>query len=110
MSIGNRIREKRKSKDWTLDQLASAIDSSKSYIWEVENDKKSISAEKLMKIATYLETTTDFLMGGSDFIIQENSNTEEGARDNAFYRKYSQMSQPTKTKLQKMLDLLDEED
>lgn len=110
MSIGARIREKRKSKNWTLEQLANEIKSSKSYVWEIENDKKSISAEKLMNIATSLETTTDFLMGGTDFIIQENANTDEGATDSAFYRKYSQMPKSTKTKLQKMLNVLDEED
>ncbi|MGH1377092.1 MAG: helix-turn-helix domain-containing protein [Alphaproteobacteria bacterium] len=110
MTIGDRIREKRKLKDWTLEYLAEKISSSKSYVWEIENNKKSISAEKLMNIAKALETTTDYLLGGSDFIMQENANSEEGARDNAFYRQYSQMPSSTKTKLQKMLDLLDEED
>lgn len=110
MSVGDRVREKRKSKGWTLEKLAEQIGSSKSYIWEIENNKKSTSAEKLMEIATALQTTTDYLLGGSDYIMQENANSEEGARDSAFYRKYSQMPKSTKTKLQKMLDLLDEED
>lgn len=108
MNTGSRIRVLRKKKGMTLEQLAERVGSSKSYMWEIENKGKSVSADRLMAIATALNTTTDFLLGGSDYLGSEEGELE--ARDKAFYRKYASMSQPTKDKLQKMLDLLDDED
>ena len=39
--FGARIKELRTEKKMTLDQLAEITDSSKSYIWELENKKSS---------------------------------------------------------------------
>lgn len=102
--LGDRIRQLRKDAPMTLEGLAQKVDSSKSYIWEIENkDVARPSAEKLALIANALETTVDYLLHGS------NVTHAEEARDQAFYRKYMKQ-QPTKRRqMQKFLDALDED-
>lgn len=101
--FGERIRELRKKKGMTLDQLASATDSSKSYIWELENkNPPRPSAEKIAKIAVALDVTGDYLMGADDVDLQS-------AEDRAFFRKYQTMSRETRAKLLKLAKLLDED-
>lgn len=102
--LGDRIRQLRKGVPMTLEALAQKINSSKSYVWEIENkDVARPSAEKLTLVANALETTVDYLLQGSNVIDAEE------ARDQAFYRKYMNQ-QPTKRRqMQKFLDALDED-
>ena len=102
--LGERIRERRLKKELTLEQLADAIGSSKSYMWELENkDVARPSAEKLQAIAQALDTTMDYLLTAEDV-------TESDASDREFFRKYKGMPGKTKLKYQRMLKLLDEDD
>ena len=65
-SLGEKIRRLRKEKDLTIEQLAEQTDSSKGYIWELENrDTRKPSAEKLIKIAAILNVDTEFLLDDS---------------------------------------------
>jgi len=99
-TFGERIREQRKRAGLTLEQLAEAADSSKSYIWELENkNPPRPSAAKIGKIAEALNVTTDYLM---------NDNVElENAEDAAFFRKYSSLSPEVKEKIRKMTQIMD---
>lgn len=102
--LGERIRKIRLSKGLTLERLAEKVDSSKSYIWEIEN--KSVarpSAEKLRLIAMALDTTTEYLLAAEDV----NAVTEA---DRAFFRKYQALEEPAKKRLQRILNVLDEDD
>ncbi|MEL7252792.1 MAG: helix-turn-helix transcriptional regulator [Pseudomonadota bacterium] len=102
--LGDRIRQLRKEASMTLDGLAQRIDSSKSYVWEIENKNVARpSAEKLARIATALETTVEYLLAGSDI-----TDAEE-ARDQAFYRKYMKQDPLKRRQMQKFLDALDED-
>ncbi len=102
--LGDKIRALRKEKKLTLDKLAELSESSKGYIWELENkNPPRPSAEKVSKIAAALGVTTDYLMDTSESVGLED------ATDKAFFRKYQQMSAPTKEKLRKMMELLDED-
>lgn len=102
--LGERIRERRLKTGLTLEQLADAIGSSKSYMWELENkDVARPSAEKLQAIAQALDTTMDYLLTAENV-------TEADASDREFFRKYKGMPDKTKKKLQGMLKLLDEDD
>ncbi len=102
--LGNRIRELRLKHGLTLEALAAKIDSSKSYVWEIENkDVARPSAEKLSLIAAALETTTDYLLGVEDV-------TEADADDQRFFRRYRQMDPKAKAKLRDMLKILDDKD
>jgi len=102
--LGDRIRQLRKDAPMTLEGLAQKVGSSKSYIWEIENkDVARPSAEKLALIANALETTVDYLLQGS------NVTDAEGARDQAFYRKYMKQQPKKRRQMQKFLDALDED-
>lgn len=103
--IGKKIKDLRKEKKWTLDKLAEKTGSSKSYIWELENKETTTrpSADKLSKIAKELDVTLDYLLDENDSI------SSDQATDEAFYRKYQTMDDPTKDKIRKMLDLFNNE-
>ncbi len=102
--LGNRIRELRLKHGLTLDGLAAKIDSSKSYVWEIENkDVTRPSAGKLSLIAAALETTTEYLLAGETV-------TEADATDAAFFRRYQEMAPKAKEKLREMLKILDDKD
>lgn len=101
--LGDKIRELRKEKGLTLEQLATLAGSSKSYIWELENkNPPRPSAEKLAKIAEQLGTTIEYLLDG------EGKVDAEDATDASFYRQYRKMDPDTKAKIRKMVDLWDD--
>lgn len=100
--LGTKINELRRERGLTLEQLAQATDSSKSYMWEIENkDVARPSAEKLERIAEALGVTASFLIDASQ------SQPTEDVEDTAFYRKYQKLSQEKKKTLKGILDVLD---
>lgn len=100
--IGNKIKDLRNEKGYTLDDLADLTGSSKSYIWELENKSPPRpSADKLAKIAKALGVTIDYFI--------DEQVTKEDATDQMFYRKYRQMEPDIKEKIRKMIDLWDDE-
>jgi transcriptional regulator with XRE-family HTH domain len=102
--LGDKIRALRKQKKLSLEQLAELTDSSKSYIWELENkDDPKPSADKIGKIAAVLDVTTEFLL------IESTATPDEAVLDEAFFRKYKTMSEPDKKKLRKILEAWDDE-
>jgi len=102
--LGDKIRALRKQKKLSLEQLAELTESSKSYIWELENkNAPRPSADKVAKIAAVLGVTTDYLIDSSAKVQVED------ATDKAFYRKYQSMDRATKDKIRRMLDLMDDD-
>ncbi len=102
--LGSKIKELRKSKKYTLDKLAELTDSSKSYIWELENKSPPRpSADKISKIAEQLGVTIEYLLDN------EKNITVEKATDAQFYRKYQNMDEKTKEKIRSMVDLWDDD-
>ena len=65
MALGDRIKEIRMSLGWTQDQLAKEAQISKSFLSDVENNKSSVSGEKLLRIAEALHASLDYLMKGA---------------------------------------------
>lgn len=63
-STGDRIRELRDRKGWTLDVLAEKAKTSKGFLSEVENDKTNIGSKMLLQIAEALGTSVDYLLKG----------------------------------------------
>ena len=103
--LGEKIRALRKQKKLSLEQLAELTDSSKSYIWELENkDEPKPSAEKIGKIAAVLEVTTEFLL------TESTASPGEEVIDEAFFRKYKGMPDDTKKRLRKILDAWDDDE
>lgn len=103
-ALGIKIRDLRKEKGYTLEKLAELTESSKSYIWELENkNPPRPSAEKVARIAAALGVTADYLIDLTDTVKVED------AADQAFYRKYREMDPATKNKIRRMVDLWDDE-
>lgn len=98
--VGDKIRTLRKAKGYTLEKLAELSESSKSYIWELENkNPPRPSGEKIAKIAAVLGVTADYL------IDQTETLKVEDATDTAFFRKYRKMPEDTKERIRRMVDL-----
>lgn len=60
--LGKRIRACRKSKQYTLEQLAEKLDVSTTFIGQIERAAGKPSLETLVKIASVLEVSTDELL------------------------------------------------
>ena len=102
--LGEKIRVLRKQNNLSLEQLAELTESSKSYIWELENkDDPKPSAEKISKIAAALKVTTDFL------ITESTVTPDEAVLDEALFRKFRAMSEVDKKKIRKIIDGWDDE-
>lgn len=98
-SLGGKIRHHRQEKGYSLDRLAELTNSSKSYIWELENrDARKPSGEKLTKIAEALSVTTDYLLDDSaepsDEVIKE-----------AFFRKLTKLDPEDRKKIEQLVDM-----
>jgi transcriptional regulator with XRE-family HTH domain len=93
-----KLRILRKQKKLSLGRLAEMTESSKSYIWELENkDNPKPSAEKISKIAAVLEVTTEFLLTESTAI------PDEAVLDEAFFRKFKTLAEPDKIRIRKIV-------
>jgi transcriptional regulator with XRE-family HTH domain len=103
-ALGDKIRELRKKKGYTLEKLAELTESSKSYIWELENKKPPRpSADKVARIASVLGVTSDYLVDPTD------KTDVADAADQAFFRRYRKMDPATKDKIRRMVDLWGED-
>ncbi len=65
-TVGDRIRRRRTELGWTQDQLAQKAGISKSFLSDLENSKRSVSADNLLDIARALNLTLDYLMTGEE--------------------------------------------
>ena len=62
--IGRRLRRLREIKGWETIRLAQEAGLSQSYIYKLEHDDRpNVAGVVLSKLATVLETTTDYLVG-----------------------------------------------
>jgi transcriptional regulator with XRE-family HTH domain len=102
--LGEKIRNRRTDLKMSLEQLAKLTDSSKGYLWELENrDKANPSMDKLTRIASALGVTAEFLLERND------ASPDEHVQDRAFFRKYQGLDTTAKSKIRKLLDLWDDE-
>lgn len=70
-TIGERIKEKRKTLKMKQRELAEHTDSYPADISDWELNKTKPSAEKIRKLAMSLKTTTDYLIQGEDKTTKE---------------------------------------
>jgi len=98
-SLGYKIRQLRKEKGMTLEQLAEKTDSSKGYIWELENrETKKPSAEKLQKIAESLGVTAVFLLD------ENKTNPDDEVEKQALFRKLEKLQDHDRKKIMQTID------
>ena len=103
--LGDKLRALRQQKKLSLEQLAELTESSKSYIWELENkDAPNPSADKISKIAAALDVTTEFLLSHTT------ASPDAEVVDEAFFRKYKAMPESTKKQIRKILDAWDDDE
>lgn len=102
--LGEKIRRLRKEKGFSLDKLAELTETSKSYLWDLENRKpRRPSADKINRIAAALEVTPEYLLEEREVA------PDEKVADEAFFRKYQKLDPDTKKKLRKIMDAFDDE-
>jgi transcriptional regulator with XRE-family HTH domain len=63
-TVGDRIREIREDLQMNQDRLAESAGLSKGFLSDVENNKRNISSENLLKIANVLGASVDYLLRG----------------------------------------------
>lgn len=103
--LGSKIKKLRKEKGYTLEKLAELTESSKSYIWELENkNPPRPSADKISKIADQLDVTMEYLLGSNTDV------SEDDAKDVKFFRDYKKMNDKTKERIRSMVALWDDGD
>jgi transcriptional regulator with XRE-family HTH domain len=102
--LGNKIREERKRLKLTLDELAAKTNSSKSYIWELENRPVvRPSADKISKIAEVFGVTVEYLLD------DDRKTPTTSDIDAAFFRKVSQLNDEKRAQLEKFLKAIDDD-
>ena len=63
-TVGDRIKERRDELGWTQDVLAQKAGISKSFLSDLENNKRNVSSQHLLDIARVLNLSLDYLMTG----------------------------------------------
>ena len=100
-NLGQKIHRLRKEKGMTLEELGELTDSSKSYIWELENkNPPRPSAGKIARIAHELDVKIEYLLD------DEGNISEEESVDAKFYREYRKMDPGTRKKIRSMAKLI----
>ena len=102
--LGDKIRAERKRLKLTLDELALKTESSKSYIWELENRPVvRPSAEKISKIADVFGVTVEFLLD------DEKQTPTASDADKVFFRRIGQLDATKRAQLEKFLKAIDDD-
>ena len=100
--LGQKVKSLRKKDGLTLEKLAQEIESTKSYIWELENkDSVRPSADKVFKLAGVLGVTAEFLVDETDTLEPTTS-----VEDEAFFNKFKKLDEKDKEILKKIIDSL----
>lgn len=80
MTIGERIRELRKAKGLTQEQLAELIEGDGNTISRWEHNKIGIGNAYIIKLAKTLNTTADYLLGKDVAVPQEKNDPPASER------------------------------
>jgi len=102
--LGEKIRIERKRLKLTLEELAQKTNSSKSYIWELEN-RPTVrpSAEKIGRIAEVFGVPVEFLLD------DDKLNLTLSDTDQVFFRRIAQLDAVKRSQLEKFLKAIDDE-
>lgn len=104
MTLGEKIRNLRKEKGLSLDKLAEMTDTSKSYLWELENrNSRNPTKDKLIKISQALGVTTNYL-------TDEDSELDSAVLEKAFFRKFKSLDEDDQEKIKQIVDLWGKKD
>ena len=62
--VGKRVRQIRQEKDMSRDDLAQKAELTPKFIYEIENGKKGISSNTLLKLSKALSCSCDYILMG----------------------------------------------
>jgi len=96
--LAEKLKERRKANNLSLDELAAKTGMSKSYLWELENRPANPTAEKLAKLADALGVTTAYLTENTNELTNE-------VLQEAFFRKFNKLSEEDQKKIQQIVEL-----
>lgn len=103
MKFGEKIRAERKRLKLTLEDIAEKTGSSKSYIWELENNASANpSIEKIVKIAEVVGVTVDFLLR-DDAVNMESADYEK-----VLFKRIIGLDAVKRSQLEKFLKAIEE--
>lgn len=71
ISAGYRIKELRKARGYTREELAEMASISAKFLYEIENGRKGFSAENLYRISIALGVKCDYIMTGNSLDCYE---------------------------------------
>lgn len=102
--LGIKIRTERKKLKLTLDELATLTESSKSYMWELENkDDINPTAEKVSRIANALKVPVEYLLDDD----KEDLTSLDAS--NVFFRRFEKLDASKQAALNTLLEMLERE-
>ena len=70
--LGKRIRKERLRLNLTQEQLSEDIEISTAYLGQIERGERSLTLDKLVKLANRLRVTVDYLLSDSVSISPDN--------------------------------------
>lgn len=77
LDFPNRLRETRKSKGYTQEQISKLLDIGQSAYAKWENGRTEPTLENIVKLSKILDTTTDFLLGTTNINFGNDSKVYE---------------------------------
>lgn len=77
LDFPNRLRETRKSKGYTQEQISKLLDIGQSAYAKWENGRTEPTLENIVKLSKILDTTTDFLLGKTNIDFGNDSKVYE---------------------------------
>ena len=86
-TIGVRIKKRRNDLGLSQENLAEKLFTSKQMISSYENNKTELKVQIVKELAVALETTTSFLIDGTDTVTYEVETTELVKLFNSIYKK-----------------------
>lgn len=108
MSFGENIKNLRLESGKTQKEFAQMLDISKSYMSELESNKRNPSIETVNKIAKKLNVSSVYLLYGKKAVFSDNKNELESENFNAkkFFEEKSLIKMVTFLKKVKMKELI----
>ena len=83
--LGQRIREQRKEKGWTIEQFAERVDLSANYVGDLERGVKIPKLETFIRIVEVLDVSADVL-------IRDSVSSASHVADDELSKKLSQLT------------------
>lgn len=98
-ALGKRIREERKKLNFTQEQLAELINVSTTYVGFIERGERSLTLDKLIKIANTLGISVDYL-------LQDSVTDDSSAQEKLLLQLFSSANSQQKNMILEMIKLI----